>query len=116
MDHDLVATADNADGERFPIAMREGKQSATMTLARLAVEHVDGVCRVPVTVNTPQLDAGPVYGHDERYLKARSRARSPLWPLTVGSRWIPEDKVRYAGIQPWSLRAGGRARADGLPP
>ena len=72
MDHDMVATVDNVDGQAFDIAMSNGDQSAQMTLFRLTVDQSDGKCRVPLTVNTPVLDAGPVYGTNEEYLKVRS--------------------------------------------
>lgn len=73
LDHDLVATVDDEEGPKFNIDMSNGQQSAVMTLARLVVEQSgNSQCRIPLTVNTPVIDAGPVYGSNEQFLKVHN--------------------------------------------
>ena len=66
-----MTTVDDHDGAKFDVTMTKNGQTATMTLARLVVDR-EGQCRAPITLNTPQIDAGPVYGHNEQYLKVCS--------------------------------------------
>lgn len=72
LDHDLVATLDNHEGQAFPVEITDGLQTATMTLTRLLKEGT-GTCKTPINTVTPQIDAGTVYSPDEKYLQSTLR-------------------------------------------
>ena len=71
IDHDLVATTEDKepDDPSYDAVINRGGRSEIMTLHRLTVDE-DGVCRSPVVVNSPQIDASMIYGSpgDEGYL------------------------------------------------
>jgi hypothetical protein len=64
---DIVATIDDASGPTFTIDLVNKGKTATMTLHRLATDG--GTCGRPRTIHTSIIDAGPIYGTDEVYLK-----------------------------------------------
>lgn len=74
LDHDLVATLDDHDGQSFPIEITDDGQTATMQLTRLKKEGEVGQCKTPINTVTPQIDAGTVYSPDEEYLQVGTAA------------------------------------------
>ena len=72
LDHDLVATLDNHEGQVFPIEITDGPRTATMSLTRL-LKKGDGSCKTPINTVTPQIDAGTVYSPNEEYLQSTLR-------------------------------------------
>ena len=76
LDHILVATVDDEEGEEFDIVLTApGEQPATMTLGRVIVdEDPETMCRMPRVTTRPLVDAGTVYGPDEEFLQRTLRA------------------------------------------
>ena len=74
VDHDLVGTVDPPpSGHKYEIPMTKNGQTAVMRLDRVVSDEIEGTpCRSPKSIQTPLLDAGPVYGTDEDYLQVRS--------------------------------------------
>jgi hypothetical protein len=59
-----------------------------MTLHRLDADQA-GVCRAPKTVNTPLIDAGPIYGSSKEHLQNTLRAPNSCNLRTSAGNLLP---------------------------
>jgi len=87
IDHDVTLTTD-ASSDPFTIELDAGGVSSTMTVHRLLAEpDTRNQCREPINFCTPAIDAGPVYGTQEDFLKSTLRDKSCFLRVTPGSRF-----------------------------
>jgi peroxidase len=88
IDHDLVASIEQPDGKKYPIELSSGDNTATMTLSRLFSEQ-DGDCNVPITTNTPLLDAGVIYSANDDFLHSTLREPDSCKLRTSDGGFLP---------------------------
>jgi hypothetical protein len=86
----LVATVDLDDstGLRYNINLTSGTKTAVMTLHRLDADPA-GVCRAPKTVNSPIIDAGPIYSANPDFLQATLRLPNSCKLRTTAGNLLP---------------------------
>jgi hypothetical protein len=86
----LVGTVDLDDstGRRYDIRLTSGSQTATMTLHRLDSDQA-GNCRAPKTINSPLIDAQPVYSAIPDFLKNTLRLPNSCMLRTSAGNLLP---------------------------
>ena len=116
IDHDVVATVDEEDGESHDIILSSFGQTATMTLHRLFTEPEAGnpKCRSPINVISPQIDASQIYGSDPVYLKNVLREPASCRLRTSPGELLPVTTDKDVAGQNRFIAGDGRVNEHGI--
>lgn len=84
----MATLEDNKEGDpEYNAVINRGGRSEIMTLHRLTVEE-DGVCRLPVVSQSPQVDASMIYGPDEGYLNVCYQLKNCSCLVDITRSWM----------------------------